>query len=140
VTRDVAADALAFLATPVTPHPSLRARILAEALASRPSPDLFVVARDNDRWDVVMPGLERKALAGGPHGRTQSMLLRVAPGGRLPAHVHSAAEHLYVVAGSADQDGHRLRSGDYVYSPVGSRHGDAVTATGCLVLVVLVEA
>lgn len=140
MTGDLAADALAFMAIPVTPHPSLRRRILAAAAASRPSPGVFVVAREDDRWDVVMPGLERKALAGGPHDRTQSMLLRVAPGGRLPAHVHAAAEHLYVVAGSAEQDGRRLRTGDYVHSPAGSRHGDAVSPTGCLVLVVLVEA
>ncbi len=137
MTRDLV-DALALLAPPVTPSPSLRARLLAEAMATRPSPDLTIVRHDAGRWDVVMPGIERKALGGAPGDRVRSFLLRLAPGARLPAHVHATAEHLMVVAGSVEQDGRVVRSGDYVYSPVGSRHADAVTAWGCTVLVVQV--
>jgi quercetin dioxygenase-like cupin family protein len=138
VTHDIANDALALLVEPVPPPPSLRARVLAAALATRPSPGIRFVHRDDDRWEVVMPGIERRALAGGPTDRTRTFLLRLAPGARLPAHVHDAEEHLLVVAGSVEQDGRTVGTGDYAYSPIGSRHADAVTAGGCVVLVVQV--
>ncbi len=138
MTSDDVVDALAFGVTPVTPRPGLRRRVLAAARASRPAPHLLFVARDATRWTPVAPGMDRKPLAGGPGDRTRTFLLRLAAGGRLPAHVHDTAEHLLVVSGTFVQDGRSVSTGDYMYSPVGSSHAEAVTAAGCVVLVVQV--
>lgn len=136
MTSDDVVDALALGITPVMPRPGLRLRVLAAARASRPVPDLLFVARDATRWTPLAPGLDHKPLAGGARDRTRTFLLRLAPGGRLPAHVHDTAEHLLVVSGTFVQDGRSVATGDYMYSPVGSSHAEAVTAAGCVVLVV----
>src|SRR5260370_37878932 len=62
-----------------------------------------------------------------------TVLMRWAPGARLPHHEHVAIEQTFVLEGSfADHDG-VCRAGNYVWRSAGSRH-DASTAEGCLVL------
>jgi anti-sigma factor ChrR (cupin superfamily) len=62
-----------------------------------------------------------------------TVLMRWAPGARLPHHEHVAIEQTFVLEGSfADHMG-VCRAGNYVWRRAGSRH-DAWTDEGCLML------
>jgi quercetin dioxygenase-like cupin family protein len=74
--------------------------------------------------------LERDSAA-----RTQTVLLRVAPGGRYPGHRHSQEEEFIVLEGECHIGAHRLGTGDVHIAAPGSWHDDITTTTGVLVLV-----
>jgi anti-sigma factor ChrR (cupin superfamily) len=79
------------------------------------------------------PGIEAKTLMEDKSTGMSTMLMRWAPGARLPHHEHVALEQTYVLEGSfADHDG-VCRAGQYVWRRAGSRH-DAWSDEGCLVL------
>jgi anti-sigma factor ChrR (cupin superfamily) len=50
------------------------------------------------------------------------MLLRMAPGAKLPDHEHVLIEQTYVLEGSLVCGEGVCRAGDYVWRPAGSRH------------------
>ena len=78
------------------------------------------------------PGIEAKTLMENSSGLS-TMLMRWAPGARLPHHEHVAIEQTFVLEGSfADGDG-VCTAGNYVWRRAGSRH-DAWTDEGCLLL------
>jgi anti-sigma factor ChrR (cupin superfamily) len=79
------------------------------------------------------PGIDCKILMENKATGMSTMLMRWAPGARLPHHEHVAIEQTFVLEGSfADHDG-ICRAGSYVWRRAGSRH-DAWTDEGCLVL------
>ncbi|CAN5860251.1 cupin domain-containing protein [soil metagenome] len=83
------------------------------------------------------PGIEAKTLMATNTGMS-TVLMRWAPGARLPHHEHVAIEQTFVLEGSfADHDG-VCRAGNYVWRRAGSRH-DAWTDEGCLVLAVFLK-
>lgn len=84
------------------------------------------------------PGIDCKILMENKATGLQTMLMRWAPGARLPYHEHVAVEQTFVLEGSfSDQDG-TCRAGNYVWRRAGSRH-DAWTDEGCLVLAFFLE-
>ena len=79
------------------------------------------------------PGIESKTLMEDKASGLSTVLMRWAPGTRLPHHEHVAIEQSYILQGSlADHDG-VCTAGNYVWRRAGSRH-DAWTDEGCLVL------
>ena len=79
------------------------------------------------------PGIESKVLMEDKASGLSTVLMRWAPGARLPHHEHVAIEQSYILQGSlADHDG-VCTAGNYVWRRAGSRH-DAWTDEGCLVL------
>ena len=79
------------------------------------------------------PGVEAKTLMENPATGMSTVLMRWAPGARLPHHEHVAIEQTFVLEGSfADHMG-VCRAGNYVWRRQGSRH-DAWTDEGCLML------
>jgi quercetin dioxygenase-like cupin family protein len=66
-------------------------------------------------------------------GRARSFVLRFEPGAKYPYHSHPAGEELFVLSGSCVIQGVLLESGDYLYTPPGSRHS-VRTDTGCTLL------
>ena len=97
-----------------------------------------VVLRPADRqWvESPEPGMQRQWLelvGSGEVGRA-TLLVRLAPGTRLPARQHAGGEEVLVLEGSfADEHG-RYGSGCYLRQPIGSvsaPHSDA----GCVLLV-----
>jgi quercetin dioxygenase-like cupin family protein len=66
-------------------------------------------------------------------GRAPSFLLRFEPGAKYPYHNHPAGEELFVLAGSCIIEGETLETGDYLYTPPGSKHS-VRTETGCTLL------
>jgi anti-sigma factor ChrR (cupin superfamily) len=132
-----AADALAVaLARSVAASPplELRARLLEQA-AAEPRP--FVKPAGDGTWEDWLPGLSRRILYADEANGRVTMLLRLAPGGRLPAHPHPGVEEVYILEGElyAD-DGRVLRPGDYQRSEGGSRHGEQWSVGGCTALLI----
>ena len=67
------------------------------------------------------PGIDSKTLMENKATCMSTLLMRWAPGARLPHHEHVAIEQTYVLEGSfADHDG-VCRAGQYVWRRAGSR-------------------
>lgn len=79
------------------------------------------------------PGIDAKTLMDHPSTGLSTMLMRWAPGTRLPHHEHVAIEQSYVLQGSLIDHAGVCTAGNYVWRRAGSRH-DAWTEEGCLVL------
>src|SRR4051794_4337781 len=63
-------------------------------------------------WEQVAPGIECKLLATDAKRHRVSMLGRLARGARYPAHTHSGAEELHLLAGELWIDKRRVFPGD----------------------------
>lgn len=140
-------DELAALATPVTPSPAVRDRLLASVDALvRPGPlDRFAAALglmldvtvdkarmflgwidDPARWTPTgLPGVDGIRLPAGPAwAGADCRLLRIAAGGRFPAHRHLGPEAALVLDGHAREPGgaEHLGPGDLIERPAGTEH------------------
>ena len=87
-------------------------------------------------WETaIFPGVEFKTLMMDKEAGLMTVLLRMAPGARLPDHEHVLVEQTYVMEGRlVDRDG-ECGPGDFVYRPAGSRH-EAWTPEGGLMIAV----
>lgn len=70
----------------------------------------------------VHPGIETKTLLVDRASGLLTMLLRMAPGAKLPDHEHVLIEQTYVLEGSLVCGEGVCRAGEYVWRPAGSRH------------------
>ncbi len=71
-------------------------------------------------WEQVAPGIECKLLATDGARHRVSMLVRLAPGARYPAHTHAGNEELHLLDGELWIDERKLRPGDYSYCAPGT--------------------
>jgi len=86
-------------------------------LASR-----FVDAAKLDWEKTAYAGIETKTLLVEPSTGLMTMLLRMAPGAKLPDHEHVMIEQTYVLQGSLVCGEGECRAGEFVWRPAGSRH------------------
>jgi anti-sigma factor ChrR (cupin superfamily) len=82
-------------------------------------------------WEQVAPGIECKLLASDTETQRVSMLVRLAPGARYPAHTHAGVEELHLLAGELWIDARKLVPGDYNYGPPGASDDRVWSETGC---------
>jgi quercetin dioxygenase-like cupin family protein len=68
------------------------------------------------------PGVQTKTLLVDRESGLLTMLLKMAPGARLPDHEHVLIEQTYVLEGSLVCGEGVCEAGDYVWRPAGSRH------------------
>lgn len=68
------------------------------------------------------PGVETKTLVVERESGMLTMLVRMAPGAKLPDHEHVLIEQTYVLEGSLVCGEGVCRAGDFVWRPAGSRH------------------
>lgn len=68
------------------------------------------------------PGCDTKTLLVDRASGLLTMLLRMAPGAKLPDHEHVGIEQTYVLEGSLVCGEGVCRAGDFVWRPAGSRH------------------
>lgn len=134
VLPDDVAEALAAALAPATPKPermrSLRERVLARVRADEPQRFLTVRTTDGT-WIPIAPKIAVKHLQ--DDGTMQSFLLRLDPGGRLPAHDHRYADELCVVVeGSVRLGDVEVSRGDFHLAFAGSSHGELVSDAGCI--------
>jgi anti-sigma factor ChrR (cupin superfamily) len=113
---------------PITPPPSVRARVLA-TIAGREGYQFL--REDEGRWYEFTPGVFRKDL-----GPDAGFLLRMTPGSHIPRHQHAAVEHCWVLRGEVQVVGRDLTVGDYHRAAPGSVHAGIQTKTGCLLLII----
>ena len=80
------------------------------------------------------PGIETRTLLIDRDTGLLTMLVRMAPGARLPDHEHVLVEQTYVLEGSLVCGEGECRAGDYVWRPAGSRHEAWGGPAGALLL------
>ncbi len=85
-------------------------------------------------WEDFRAGVEVHQLWGDPAG-AHAVLLRYAPGARVPRHLHEGVEHVHVLEGSQRDDRGLHVAGAHVVNLPGSIH-TVESPEGCLVLVV----
>ncbi|MGD9600536.1 MAG: cupin domain-containing protein [Gammaproteobacteria bacterium] len=135
------AATLAAALDPTTPEPAraraLRERILSAASAPEGTTDatgLAFVGTLERRWEKRRLGVEFCLLHEDEHSR--SFLLRLAPGGVLPAHRHDMDEESLLLEGDAWLGDIRyLTAGDYHFVPRGTPHPDLRSPNGCIAFV-----
>jgi len=112
---------------------SERAAAIKSALIDRVRADRlrFVTVRANEgEWVEIAPQVHSKLLHN--DGGSRSYLLRLAPGGRVPAHSHPAEETCVVLEGSAALGDVEVHAGDFHLALAGSVHGEITSRTGAL--------
>ena len=85
-------------------------------------------------WIEVAPFVEVRELRRDEVAGTHTSLLRMRPGGMVPAHRHEREEEFIVLEGECYIGTHRLVAGDVHIAPVGTVHEPVTTETGVLVL------
>lgn len=74
-------------------------------------------------WEKsVYPGIETKTLVVDRASGVLTMLLKMAPGAKLPDHEHVLIEQTFVLQGSLVCGEGACGAGDFVWRPAGSRH------------------
>lgn len=69
-----------------------------------------------------------------------TVLIRMEPGARFPAHRHNGREECYVLKGDLSFGTHRLEAGDFQVAESGTVHPEHRSDAGCLLLVVASDA
>lgn len=88
------------------------------------------------RWRTVMPGLAVMALPVSACSRHRIMLVRSAPGTKIPQHRHEDAEIALILQGGYADEYGTYRAGDLAVYPGGTVHRPAADpAAGCVALV-----
>ena len=86
---------------------------------------------ENRPWEkTAFPGVETKTLLFEKKTGLLTVLLRMAPGVKLPDHEHVEIEQTYVLEGSLICPEGECRAGQFVWRPAGSRHGGLGRAAG----------
>lgn len=128
-------EALASGLKPVQPEAQAIARMREKLFQRIHEPEAefrFVHSHQGD-WVKVLKGVEAKVLRQDGHSR--SLLLRMAPGSRLPPHEHALEEESLVLEGDATINGVLCLTGDYHMAPKGKPHGWVTTEKGCLLFI-----
>jgi anti-sigma factor ChrR (cupin superfamily) len=74
-------------------------------------------------WEPTrFPGVETKTLLVDRESGIATLLMRMAPGARLPDHEHVLIEQTYVLEGSLVCGEGECKAGEFVWRPAGSRH------------------
>ena len=120
------------------PPTSLQARLaqrIAAETGREPVPPPAPQWREPD-WEQVAPGIECKLLATDSERHRVSMLVRLAPGARYPAHTHAGVEELHLLDGELWIDERKLLPGDYNYGAPGAKDERVWSETGCTCVLV----
>lgn len=127
------AVAMAPAELPMQQRSRMRERILERI--DDAAPEGTRTLRDHESaWIEIAPFIEARILRIDAAEGTHTSIMRMRPGGVVPAHQHSKAEEFIVLAGECHIGTHRLAAGDVQLSEPGSWHGPVTTREGVLVL------
>ena len=116
------------------PAPAVRERVMERVKASR----LYSLRAHEGTWTPgPVPGTRVKLLSLDRLRNSATLLMRVDPGARYPAHHHSGGEDCYVISGEIIVAGQRLHAGDFHRADADSDHGVLASDTGAEVLLVV---
>ena len=119
---------------PAAKRERLRRRVLERARAQAPDGTRTLRADDGE-WQSLDDKIRIRVLHRDAATNRQTLLMRVAAGGRMPGHRHTQSEEFLVLEGECHIGTHRLCAGDMHVADAGSWHDDITTETGVLVLV-----
>lgn len=144
-------EALGHAVGPLTPPPSLKARLMAVARPPRdaaaiqswkqwaPSAagEAMTIVRGDGAWETTgVDGVAVRRLFVDAANDRVTMLVRMAAGTAYPAHRHGGIEECYVLEGDIYGPNFEMRAGDYQRLDGGSVHGVQGTHGGCLLFIV----
>ncbi len=120
------------------PTTSLQTRLALRIAGETGEPPVLPLARQwsEPEWVQVAPGIECKLLATDTARHRVSMLVRLAPGARYPAHTHAGVEELHLLDGELWIDERKLFPGDYNYGAPGAGDERVWSETGCTCVLV----
>jgi quercetin dioxygenase-like cupin family protein len=111
----------------------LRRRIVE--LAREQTPEGTRTLRGSEEaWVQVAPFVEVRELRRDEAAGTHTSLMRMRPGGVVPAHRHEREEEFIVLEGECYIGTHRLVAGDVHIAAAGSWHEPVTTESGVVVL------
>lgn len=115
------------------PAESLRRRLARRIAAETGREPVVPAARQwsEPEWEEVAPGISCKLLATDTDRHRVSMLVRLAPGGDYPPHIHAGVEELHVLDGELWIDERKLYPGDYNRAEAGTGDKRVWSETGC---------
>ncbi len=85
-------------------------------------------------WVDTAPGNQMKVLMHDPETGMLTLITRLAPGARVPYHMHEDLEQTYILEGSLEDDEGACTAGNFVIRPKGSKHSP-LAPNGCTMLV-----
>lgn len=112
---------------------TLRERVMQRARDSAPERTTTLRASSAE-WIDCAPRIQMKVLKQDAVAGYQMLLLRMQPGGVMPAHRHARDEEFIVLEGECHLGSHRLCAGDVHIAQAGSRHPPITTKTGVVAL------
>jgi quercetin dioxygenase-like cupin family protein len=131
-------EQLARAVAPVDVPTETRRRLWAKisAAVAAPEPAGTTTSRAGaEEWIALGPLVKCRLLRVDAGARSQTVLIRAEPGGRIPRHRHAQDEECIVLEGECHIGDHHLRAGDAHFAALGSWHDDITTRIGALVLV-----
>jgi quercetin dioxygenase-like cupin family protein len=119
---------------PASRHASVRQRAIELARETAPEGTRTLRANEGE-WLALDAHVQIRVLTRDAAAATQTVLMRVAAGGRIPGHRHLQEEEFIVLEGECHIGAHRLGTGDVHIASAGSWHDDITTRTGVLVMI-----
>lgn len=115
------------------PSPELWDRIAAAISPARaPASGSRTITSDSGTWRAIAPGVDVKLLHIDRARGFRTMLIRMAPGGVIPAHPHADDEECVLIEGEIFVGPTRLGVGDWHLAPKGEMHPDITSPQGGL--------
>jgi anti-sigma factor ChrR (cupin superfamily) len=134
------ADAALLLAeatAPVTPAAGLKGRLMSRVAAYETVKPIADVRSNESAWFAYgAPGIEVKPLFKDDQTGRTTVLLRMAPGSRLPAHHHHDVEQCLVVKGDICFGDLVYEEGDFVVMGEHTNHPEIHSVHGNVLLLV----
>ena len=128
---------LAKTVTPVAPNSNVKERLMkrvAQFEQLKPAAD---IRRNEEEWiDSGVPGVAIRPLFTDPKKRTQTLMMRMDPGARYPAHNHHGAEQCLVLKGDVCWGDLVYEEGDFLVMGQGSHHPEIHSVHGNVLLLV----
>src|SRR4030095_12896869 len=107
----------------------LRRRILEQAREQAPE-GTHTLRADESAWIQIAPFVEVRELRRDEGFGTHTSLMRMRPGGVIPAHRHAREEEFIVLEGECQIGTHKLVAGDVHSAAAGSWHENLTTRSG----------
>jgi quercetin dioxygenase-like cupin family protein len=111
----------------------LRRRVLERA-RNQPSEGTRTLRATEGEWVELRPFVEVRELYRDEASGMHTSLVRIRPGGVIPAHRHEREEECIVLEGEFQIGAHKLSAGDVHIAAAGSWHEQVSSRNGALVL------
>jgi quercetin dioxygenase-like cupin family protein len=130
-------DSLAAAVQPAELGTELRGRMrrrIVELAREQPPEGTQTLREGEGAWVQIAPFVEVRELRRDEAAGMHTSLMRMHPGGVVPAHRHEREEEFIILQGECYIGTHRLVAGDVHIAAAGSWHEPVTTETGVVVL------